>query len=134
MNSLIDVFTILDADFEEAFNFDDIIINFTNADDAIEDFRDEFSERYNSDNDYIDLGEIKSLLNFDRTMKICEYIIEHSEENGFDWELRKFGDNILKSFIFLYMTDLMGEFELQIEQYFSLPEEEEGEPELPPAQ
>ena len=38
MNSLDEINTFLDDDFEERFNFDDIIINFTDECDAIEDY------------------------------------------------------------------------------------------------
>jgi len=136
MNSLDEINAILDDDFEERFNFDDIIINFTNADDAIEYFESEYTEYYNSDNNYIDLGEIKELCNFDKTMKICEYIVEQSDEIGCDWELRKFGDNILKIYIFFYMMEHHeNKYRTQIEEYFAQQEEEEEEEEeLPPAQ
>ena len=142
MNSLNQINAFLDDDFEERFNFDDIIIDFTNEDDAIEDFQSQFGEYYNSDNDYVDLGEIKSLLNFDKTMKILDYLREQFDDFGDDWELRKYGDNILKSYIYFYMMENhYGRYCGQIEEYFAQRaeaegegEEEEPEPELPPAQ
>jgi len=144
MNSLDEINAILDDDFEERFNFDDIIIDYTNAADAIQDFFKQFIEYYNTDKDYIDLGEIKPLLNFDKTMKICKYIAEQYEERGLELELLRFDDHILKIYIFFYMLEHHeNKYESQIEEYFAqreeaeweLPEEEEEpEPELPPAQ
>ena len=138
MNSLDEINTFLDDDFEERFNFDDIIINFTDECDAIEDYNNQFGKYYNGDNDYVDLGEIKPLLNYDKTMKILEYLRERFGELGWDWEFCKFGDNILKSYIFFYMMENHnGKYYEKIEDYFAQQEEEEEEeeePELPPAQ
>ena len=146
MNSLDEIDAFLDDEFEERFDFDDIIIDFTNEDDAIEDFQSQFTEYYNSGNDYVDLGEIKQLLNFDKTMKILEYLRDKFDEIGDDWELCKFGDNILKTYTYFYMMENhYGRYYGEIEHYFAQraeaeaeeeeeEEEEEPEPELPPAQ
>ena len=150
MNSLDEINAFLDDEFEERFHFDDIVIDFTNADDAISDFESQFGEYYNSDIDYVDLGEIKQLCNFNKVMKICEFVAEKYEEYDMTIEKSHFEDNdkILKAYIYFYMDENhYGRYVTEIEEYFAQraeaeaeeeaeeeEEEEEPEPELPPAQ
>jgi hypothetical protein len=130
MNSLTQINAILDDHFASEFN-EEYISNYETKDDAISDFEGDLECYYNSETDYIDLGEIKQLCNFNKVMKICEFVAEKYEEYDMTIEKSHFEDNdkILKAYIYFYMEEThRHEFLCKIEQY-NFEEEEEPEPE-----
>ena len=127
MNSLREIDDILDIHFAEEFN-EDYISNYTEKDDCIDEFENDFECYYNSDRDYIDLGEIKQLCNFNQVMKICEFVAEKYEEYDMTIDKSDFEDNdkILKAYIYFYMNEThRTEFLCEIEQHNFEDEEEE---------
>ena len=133
MNSLNQINAFLDDDFEDRFELEEF--NQGDKEEAIDYFESYFEDMYNGEIDYVDLSEIKELCNFNKVMKICEYVAEKYEEYDMTIEKSHFEDNdkMLKAYIyFYYMENKKQEFITKIEDYYD--EEEEPEPELPPAQ
>ena len=135
MNSLNQINAFLDDDFEDRFKLEEFNQEDT-KEEAIDYFETYFEDMYNGEIDYVGFGELKEYCNFDKVMKICEFVAEKYEE--YDMTINKshfedFGDKILKSYIyFYYMENQKQEFITKIQDYYD--EEEEPEPELPQAQ
>ena len=135
MNSLNQINAFLDDDFEDRFELEEF--NQGDKEEAIDYFESYFEDMYNGEIDYVDLSEIKELCNFNKVMKICEYVAEKYEEYDMTIEKSHFEDNdkMLKAYIyFYYMENKKQEFITKIEDYYDEEEEPEPEPELPPAQ
>ena len=135
MNSLTQINAFLDDDFEDRFELEEF--NQGDKEEAIDYFERYFEDMYNGEIDYVDLSEIKELCNFNKVMKICEYVAEKYEEYDMTIEKSHFEDNdkMLKAYIyFYYMENKKQEFITKIEDYYDEEEEPEPEPELPPAQ
>ena len=135
MNSLTQINAFLDDDFEDRFELEEF--NQGDKEEAIDYFESYFEDMYNGEIDYVDLSEIKELCNFNKVMKICEYVAEKYEEYDMTIEKSHFEDNdkMLKAYIyFYYMENKKQEFITKIEDYYDEEEEPEPEPELPPAQ
>ena len=136
MNSLNQINAFLDDDFEDRFELEEFNQEDT-KEEAIDYFERYFEDMYNGEIDYVDLSEIKELCNFNKVMKICEYVAEKYEEYDMTIEKSHFEDNdkMLKAYIyFYYMENKKQEFITKIEDYYDEEEEPEPEPELPPAQ
>ena len=135
MNFLNQINAFLDDDFEDRFELEEF--NQGDKEEAIDYFESYFEDMYNGEIDYVDLSEIKELCNFNKVMKICEYVAEKYEEYDMTIEKSHFEDNdkMLKAYIyFYYMENKKQEFITKIEDYYDEEEEPEPEPELPPAQ
>ena len=135
MNFLNQINAFLDDDFEDRFELEEF--NQGDKEEAIDYFERYFEDMYNGEIDYVDLSEIKELCNFNKVMKICEYVAEKYEEYDMTIEKSHFEDNdkMLKAYIyFYYMENKKQEFITKIEDYYDEEEEPEPEPELPPAQ
>jgi len=113
MNSLTQINELLDNHFHEKFVSEEEHEHgwkdYDELEEAIDYLDEEFDEFYNSDNDYVDLCEIKRMCNFNTTAEICKYVCEKYNEYDTTYEswLCYFEDNekILKSYVYYYMDE-----------------------------
>ncbi len=92
------------------------------AEDAVELFENEFNERYNSDNEYLDYCELnKMAINFYRSVMMIRFLLEKYEEYGYDVKPRKFQtDLLLKQYVIFYLEEEVKELHINhIEAYYA---------------
>lgn len=128
MNPLTDINAIIAQDFEDHYTDDEFIEEFETADDARDYFDADFEERYNSDNLYVDLDDIKQHLNYIKTMLIAMYVSEKRDEYGMQFDTSLFNDDMmLKSYIYFYVYEEYAvDYINRIERHFDGANPQEG--------
>ena len=119
MNSLRHINNYLDEDIKNRFDLDEFIQEDTKKE-ALDCFDRYFEDMYNGDMDYIDLGELKQLCDFNRVMEICAFVADKYDEYDMTMDKQYFEDKdkIIKSYIYFYYCEThKQEFIQQIEEY-----------------
>jgi hypothetical protein len=115
MTTLNNLNCYLDAEFERIFIVEEFLEAWDDEHDILEDFNNEFEERYNSEI-YCIHEEAKDLLGFDEAMEVCRYVVEEDEDFC---PCCFFNDKMIKSYIYIYMEEKhKGEFIEKIKKYY----------------
>ena len=130
----------LNKHFHEEFDYN-YLSRFDNQEEAKEIFETDFEYRYNGagtlDGSNLDLCLIRSKCDFLTTMKICEFVVDTYEDCGQAAEKNDFeegGEILLKMYAYFYLRNKCYDFminEIIPEHPY---EEQEPDPEIPPAQ
>lgn len=129
MTPLAPIMKLIQDDFETEFLDSDFIYNWENVDSARDYFDSEFENRYNTDEVYVDLNEIKKHITSPIMMLISEYVATKYEEYGKHFNPSVFNENkMITEFIYFYVYTEFGKWYIdKIDEHFASKEEEEAE-------